>query len=112
MTVINSIRLLATHSQGGLPMHTPPLAFQIAFLRGLSSRLAEANPPLYTDNVSVWRHITEALQASVYRVLALLIAVLPGILAFFVAVFLFTAIGMGLSAVMRRLLVWVRFDER
>jgi hypothetical protein len=81
-------------------------------MRGLSSRLAEANAPLYSDNVSVWHHVTGSLQNSAYRVLGLLIAVLPGILAFFVAVFLFTAMGMGLSAVLRRLLLWIRFDER
>jgi hypothetical protein len=95
-------------------VHTPPTDLPIAFLRGLSSRLADANPPLplYSDNVSIWHHITASLQNSVYRVLSLLIAVLPGILAFFVAVFIFTAVGMGLSAVLRRLLVWVHFDER
>jgi hypothetical protein len=89
-------------------MHTPPFAF----LRGLPSRLAETNPPLSADNVSVWHHMSDALHNSVFRVLSLLIAVLPGIVAFFIAVLIFTAIGMGISAVLRRALVWVRFDER
>lgn len=85
---------------------------RIASLRWLPSLLAQANPPLYPDNVTVWHHITGALRNSVYRVLSLLFAVLPGILAFFLAVLIFTALGMGISAVLRRLLVWVRFDER
>ncbi|UWZ85783.1 hypothetical protein [Occallatibacter riparius] len=89
-------------------MPTPSTDLPIAFLRGL----AEANPPLYSDNASVWHHITGSLQNSVYRVLGLLIAVLPGIVAFFLAVVIFTLLGMAISAVMRRLLVWVRFDER
>lgn len=85
----------------------------IAFLRLLPSRLAEANTPLsYSDNITVWHHISDALRNSVFRVLALLIAVLPGILALFVVVVFFTAIGMGISALLRRALVWVRFDER
>ena len=89
-------------------MHTSPLAF----LRGLGYGLADANSPLTADNLSVWRHMSEALQNSIYRVLTLLIAVLPGIVAFFVAVLIFTAVGMGISALARRALVWLRFDER
>ena len=68
--------------------------------------------PLYADNITVWRHMSTALQDSVYRVLGLLTGLLPGILAFFVAVFLFTFLGMGISALLRRGLKWVRFDER
>ena len=68
--------------------------------------------PLYGDNTTVWRHMSTALHDSVDRVLELLIAVLPGILAFFVAVILFTLLGMGLSVLLRRGLKWVRFDER
>ncbi len=47
--------------------------------------------PAYTDDASVWHHMSDALHQSVYRVLTLLIAVLPGILAFFVALLVFTA---------------------
>jgi hypothetical protein len=68
--------------------------------------------PLYADNTTVWRHMSTALRDSVDRVLGVLIAVLPGILAFFVAVFLFTLLGMAISALLRRGLKWVRFDER
>ena len=112
MNVFDPIRLIATQVQGGFQLHTPPNDLPIAFLRGLPSRLAQANQPLYSDNVSVWHHITGSLQDSVYRVLGLLIAVLPGVVAFFLAALVFTLLGMGISAVMRRLLVWVRFDER
>ena len=71
-----------------------------------------APAPLYADNTTVWHHMSVALHDSIFRVLGLLIGVLPGILAFFVAVFLFTLLGMGISALLRRGLVWVRFDER
>jgi hypothetical protein len=71
-----------------------------------------AAPPVYTDNASIWHHMSDALYQSIYRVLSLLIAVLPGILAFFVALGLFTAIGLALSALLRRGLTFVKFDER
>jgi len=67
--------------------------------------------PLYVDNASVWHHMSDALHQSFYRVLTLLIAILPGILAFFVALAVFTAVGMVISALLRRLLSWVRFDD-
>jgi hypothetical protein len=108
MTVSDPIRLIASEIQGGCIMHTPPFEF----LRWLPSRLAQANSPLNADNASVWHHMSEALHNSVYRVLSLLIAVLPGIVALFVAALIFTAIGMGISAVLRRALVWIHFDER
>lgn len=69
-------------------------------------------PPVTTDNGSLWTHISSALQQSIYRVLSLFIAVLPGILAVFVALTLFTLIGMGLSLLLRRGLTFVKFDER
>lgn len=65
-----------------------------------------------TDNNSVLAHMSGALRQSVYRVLSLLIAVLPGLLAFFVAFLFFTALGMAISALLRRGLGWARFDER
>jgi hypothetical protein len=68
--------------------------------------------PVYSDNTSIWRHISDALFQSLYRVLSLLIAILPGILAFFVALGVFTAIGMLLSATLRRVLGWAKFDDR
>lgn len=68
--------------------------------------------PAYIDGSSIWHHISDALQQSLYRVLTLLIAVLPGILAFFVAVMIFTLCGMMISWLMRRCLSWVKFDLR
>jgi hypothetical protein len=69
-------------------------------------------PPVTNSGGSLWSHISEALQQSVYRVLSLFIAVLPGILAVFVALVLFTLIGMGLSFLLRRGLGLLKFDER
>lgn len=66
---------------------------------------AGGNPP-------VWQHMSDALFQSLYRVLSLFIAVLPGILAFFVALGLFTAIGMAISAMLRWLLKKTKFDDR
>ncbi len=68
--------------------------------------------PIYSDNVSIWHHMSEALHQSLYRVLTLLIAVLPGILAFFVALLVFAAAGMLVSMVLRRCLTWAKFDLR
>src|ERR1035437_5750771 len=67
--------------------------------------------PVYADNTSIWAHMSGALHQSLYRVLSLLIAILPGILAFIVALAVFTLIGMALSALLRRGLAVARFDE-
>ena len=68
--------------------------------------------PTDIDSVSMWQHMSDALFQSLYRVLSLFIAILPGILAFFVALAIFTLFGMGLSALLRRGLALVKFDER
>lgn len=68
--------------------------------------------PLYSDDVSIWHHMSEALHQSLYRVLTLLIAVLPGILAFVVALLLFGAVGVLISWFLRRCLTWAKFDVR
>ncbi len=78
----------------------------------LLQTMTAAPQPAASDNATILRHMSEALHQSFYRVLSLLIAVLPGLLAFFVALGLFTVIGMVLSAVMRRGLHLVRFDDR
>jgi hypothetical protein len=65
-----------------------------------------------TDNATILRHMSEALHQSFYRVMTLLIAVLPGLLAFFVALALFAGVGMAVSAVLKRALRLVHFDER
>ena len=67
---------------------------------------------MYADNTSIWHHMSDALHQSLYRVLALLVAILPGILAFIVALALFTLIGMALSALLRRGLTAAKFDDR
>lgn len=71
-----------------------------------------SQPPAYSDNASILHHMSDALHQSLYRVLSLLIAILPGILAFFVALCIFTLIGMGISALLRRGLTWIKADER
>ncbi len=81
-------------------------------LATLSKLSAAQATPAYTDNASILSHMSDALHQSVYRVLSLLIAILPGILAFFVALVVFTLIGMGISAVLRRILAGAKFDER
>jgi hypothetical protein len=68
--------------------------------------------PVYADNSSIWHHMSDALFQSLYRVLSLLIAILPGILAFFVALTVFTVVGMALSSLLRRGLAWAKFDDR
>jgi hypothetical protein len=85
------------------------------FLATMLQAVQEYNPPpapVVPDNGSIWHHMSLALQQSVYRVLSLFIAVLPGILAIFVALTLFTLIGMALSTLLRKGLTMVRFDER
>jgi hypothetical protein len=67
--------------------------------------------PVYVDNASIWHHMSDALHESLYRVLTLLIAILPGILAFFVALTVFTLIGMAISALLRRVLTIAKFDD-
>jgi hypothetical protein len=68
--------------------------------------------PVYANDVSIWNHMSDALHQSLYRVLTLLIAVLPGILAFFVALVIFAVAGMAVSWILRRCLTWAKFDLR
>jgi hypothetical protein len=72
----------------------------------------QASEPLYIDNASIWRQMSEALHHSAYRVLTLLIAILPGILAFFVALAVFFVAGVVVSALLRRVLTATKFDDR
>ena len=76
------------------------------------SKSAVISQPPYVDNASIWHHMSDALHQSLYRVLSLLIAILPGILAFFVAFAVFTLLGMAISALLRRGLAWLKADER
>ncbi len=74
----------------------------------------QVNPlsPAYNESVSIWRQVSGALHLSMYRVLSLLVAVLPGILACLVALLVFTLIGAAVSAFLRWLLRVIKFDER
>ena len=71
-----------------------------------------ATQPAYVEQTSMWHHMSDALFQSMYRVLSLFIAILPGILAFFVALALFTVVGMLLSALLRKGLTAAKFDDR
>lgn len=73
---------------------------------------AQSPATLYSDSSTVWKHMSDALFQSVTRVLSLLISILPGILAFFVALILFSLLGYVVAALLRRLLSAIRFDER
>ncbi len=68
--------------------------------------------PPYTENVSILRQMSDALHMSLNRVLSLLIGVLPGILAFFVALAVFALIGKVISAFLRWILTLCKFDAR
>ncbi len=67
---------------------------------------------LYRENVSVWQQMSSALHMSFFRVLSLLVAVLPGILACFVSVVIFALIGMAASAFVHWILALFHFDKR
>src|SRR6185369_8610656 len=84
------------------------------FLATWLQTVQDYNPPPapVVDNGSIWQHMSDALHQSVLRVLSLFIAVLPGILAVFVALTLFTLIGMALSTLLRKGLGLIKFDDR
>jgi hypothetical protein len=58
------------------------------------------------------QQILNSLRQSIYRIILVLVHFLPGVLAFLVAVILFSLIGLGLAALLRRLLTAASFDER
>ncbi len=64
------------------------------------------------QDTGILHHMSAALSDSVNRVLALLVSILPGLLAFILAVAILTAIGVFLSWALRRLLTGMKFDER
>ena len=85
------------------------------FLAVMLQTVQNYNPPpapSAADSGSILHQMSEALHQSIVRVLSLFIGVLPGILAIFVALTLFTLIGMALSILLRKGLSLVRFDER
>ena len=86
-------------------------------MQNILASMLQTNPlavaPLDSmDQGSIWHHMSEALHQSLYRVLTLLIAVLPGILAFFVTLAIFAFCGIAISWLMRRCLSWIKFDMR
>ncbi|HTD96816.1 MAG TPA: hypothetical protein VK627_07790 [Edaphobacter sp.] len=60
----------------------------------------------------MWQQVQLALSQSAHRVLVKLASFLPGLLAFLVAVIVLTAIGAGVAALLRRILLALKFDER
>lgn len=60
----------------------------------------------------MWQQIELALEQSAHRVLFQLASFLPGLLALLLAVIVFTAFGALLAALLRRVLVAIKFDER
>jgi hypothetical protein len=58
------------------------------------------------------QQIEFALRQSMHRVLVVLVSFLPGLLAFLVAVILFAIVGAIFATIVRRILIWLRFDER
>lgn len=57
------------------------------------------------------QQIEFALRQSMHRVLVVLVSFLPGLLAFLVAVILFAIVGGIFATIVRRILIWFRFDE-
>jgi hypothetical protein len=84
---------------------------QNIFAAILQSPTNQTSLPLSADNASIWHHMADALHQSFDRILSLLIAILPGILAFLVSLVVFSLIGFALSALLRRGLTAVRLDE-
>ena len=68
--------------------------------------------PTYVDTTTIWGHMTDALQQSVYRVVSLLVSILPGLLALVIALAILTGIGILLSWIARKILTAVKFDDR
>ena len=60
----------------------------------------------------MWQQVELALSESAHRVLFQLASFLPGLVALLLAVLFLAAIGAGLAALLRRVLVSVKFDER
>ncbi len=63
-------------------------------------------------NPGILQQMSIALQSSLNRVLALLVSILPGVLGFILALAIFTAFGIFLSWVVRKLLTAFKFDDR
>ncbi|HUZ93721.1 MAG TPA: hypothetical protein VMU57_02295 [Edaphobacter sp.] len=60
----------------------------------------------------MWQQVHSALSQSAHRVLFKLASFLPGLLALLVAVIVLALVGAALAAMLRRILVSAKFDER
>lgn len=60
----------------------------------------------------MWQQVHSALSQSAHRVLFKLASFLPGLLALLVAVIVLALVGAALAALLRRILVSAKFDER
>ena len=58
------------------------------------------------------QQIESALRQSTHRVLEVLVSFLPGVLAFLLALVVFALIGWAVSALLYRILVAFKFDDR
>jgi hypothetical protein len=58
------------------------------------------------------QQITLALRQSIHRIVLVLVSFLPGVLAFLLALIVFALVGWAISALLRRVLTALRFDER
>jgi hypothetical protein len=71
-----------------------------------------ATQPIAPEDTGMLHHMSAALEQSVNRVLALLVSILPGVLAFILAVALLTVLGILLSWIVRKILGALKFDDR
>jgi hypothetical protein len=60
----------------------------------------------------MWQQVELALSQSAHRVLVKLASFLPGLLALLVAVLILTLVGAGIAALLRRILLAIKFDDR
>jgi hypothetical protein len=60
----------------------------------------------------MWQQVHSALSQSAHRVLFKLASFLPGLVALLVAVIVLALVGAALAAILRRILVSAKFDER
>jgi hypothetical protein len=60
----------------------------------------------------MWQQVELALSQSAHRVLFKLASFLPALVALFLAVIILGALGIGLSALLRRVLTAIKFDDR
>jgi hypothetical protein len=75
-------------------------------------KIAQGEGSSGKEENTMWNHIVQALHDSMGRVTTKIATLLPGILAFIVALVIFLIVGWIFAAVIRRVLVAIKFDER